>query len=37
MELEWDSDFETGNEYADLQHRYEDQEFLKENDKAHHI
>ena len=22
MELEWESDFETGNEYVDLQHRY---------------
>ena len=22
MEIEWDSDFETGNEYVDLQHRY---------------
>ena len=22
MELEWQSDFETGNEYVDLQHRY---------------
>ena len=22
MELEWESDFETGNEYIDLQHRY---------------
>ena len=22
MELEWQLDFETGNEYVDLQHRY---------------
>ncbi len=22
MELEWQVDFETGNEYVDLQHRY---------------
>jgi hemerythrin len=22
MELEWESEFETGNEYVDLQHRY---------------
>ena len=22
MDLEWQSDFETGNEYVDLQHRY---------------
>jgi len=22
MELEWQSDYETGNEYVDLQHRY---------------
>ena len=22
MELVWESDFETGNEYVDLQHRY---------------
>ncbi len=22
MELEWESGFETGNEYVDLQHRY---------------
>ena len=22
MELEWESDFETGNEYVDLQHRF---------------
>ena len=22
MELEWQSDFETGNEYVDSQHRY---------------
>ena len=22
MELEWETDFETGNEYVDLQHRY---------------
>jgi hemerythrin len=22
MELEWESNYETGNEYVDLQHRY---------------
>jgi len=22
MEIKWESDFETGNEYVDLQHRY---------------
>ena len=29
MAIEWDSVLETGNEYVDLQQRYEDPEFLK--------